>query len=87
MLVRRTDPVADLVLARGLRVAILDADFNGPSQARMAGVQEALLVPGSHKVALPRTATCISRMTPKDSMVKAPVTSGENSTGTMSRRW
>jgi ATP-binding protein involved in chromosome partitioning len=41
--------------ARGLRIAILDADFNGPSQARMAGVQEALFVPSSHKVALPRT--------------------------------
>jgi ATP-binding protein involved in chromosome partitioning len=52
--------------ARGFRIAILDADFNGPSQARMAGVQEALFVPppsptgfgaagGSHKVALPRT--------------------------------
>jgi len=41
--------------ARGLRIAILDADFNGPSQARMAGVQGALFVPGRHKVALPRT--------------------------------
>jgi ATP-binding protein involved in chromosome partitioning len=41
--------------ARGLRIAILDADFNGPSQARMAGVQEAPFVPSSHKVALPRT--------------------------------
>src|SRR4029078_482027 len=41
--------------ARGLRIAILDADFNGPSQARMAGVQEALFVPGSEKVSLPRT--------------------------------
>jgi ATP-binding protein involved in chromosome partitioning len=40
-------------------VAILDADFNGPSQARMAGVQGALFVPGRHKVALPRTANGI----------------------------
>jgi ATP-binding protein involved in chromosome partitioning len=40
---------------RGLRIAILDADFNGPSQARMAGVQDAVFVPGSKKVALPRT--------------------------------
>jgi ATP-binding protein involved in chromosome partitioning len=31
--------------ARGLRIAILDADFNGPSQARMAGVQGAVFVP------------------------------------------
>ena len=45
---------------RGLRIGILDADFNGPSQARMAGVQEALFVPGSHKVALPRTTNGIA---------------------------
>ncbi len=47
--------LASVLRARGLRIAILDADFNGPSQARMAGVQGALFVPGSHKVALPRT--------------------------------
>ena len=47
--------LAGALRARGLRIAILDADFNGPSQARMAGVEEALFVPGSHKVALPRT--------------------------------
>jgi ATP-binding protein involved in chromosome partitioning len=47
--------LAGALRALGLRIAILDADFNGPSQARMAGVQGALFVPGSHKVALPRT--------------------------------
>ena len=58
--------LAGALRARGLRVAILDADFNGPSQARMAGVQEALFVPlpspqgvgqasRRGKVALPRT--------------------------------
>src|SRR5262245_53008461 len=47
--------LAGALRAMGLRIAILDADFNGPSQARMAGVQGALFVPGSHKVALPRT--------------------------------
>jgi len=47
--------LAGALRARGLRIAILDADFNGPSQARMAGVQSGLFVPGSHKVALPRT--------------------------------
>ena len=52
--------VAGALRARGLRVAILDADFNGPSQARMAGVQDAVFVPGSHKVALPRTVNGIS---------------------------
>ncbi|HEY8549178.1 MAG TPA: P-loop NTPase [Vicinamibacterales bacterium] len=39
----------------GLCVAILDADFNGPSQARMAGVEQAPLIPGHGKVLLPRT--------------------------------
>jgi ATP-binding protein involved in chromosome partitioning len=51
--------LAGALRARGLRIAILDADFNGPSQARMAGVQGAVFVPGKHKVALPRTANGI----------------------------
>ena len=51
--------LAGALRARGLRVAIVDADFNGPSQARMAGVQDALFVPGSDKVALPRTTSGI----------------------------
>jgi ATP-binding protein involved in chromosome partitioning len=52
--------LAGALRARGLRIAILDADFNGPSQARMAGVQGGLFVPGSHKVALPRTRNGIA---------------------------
>lgn len=52
--------LAGALRARGLRIAILDADFNGPSQARMAGVQGALFVPGSQKVALPRTQNGIA---------------------------
>src|SRR5215203_2939342 len=51
--------LAGALRAGGLRIAIFDADFNGPSQARMAGVQGALFVPGSHKVALPRTSNGI----------------------------
>ena len=51
--------LAEALRARGLRIAILDADFNGPSQAHMAGVEGALFVPGSRKVALPRTRTGI----------------------------
>jgi ATP-binding protein involved in chromosome partitioning len=47
--------LAGALRARGLRIAILDADFNGPSQARMAGVQNALFVPGLTKAALPKT--------------------------------
>jgi Mrp family chromosome partitioning ATPase len=53
--------LAGALRARGLRIAILDADFNGPSQARMAGVERALFVPGSHKVALPRTTSSRAR--------------------------
>jgi ATP-binding protein involved in chromosome partitioning len=56
--------LAGALRARGLRIAILDADFNGPSQARMAGVQGALFVPGPgpgrQKVTLPRTADGIA---------------------------
>ena len=52
--------LAGALRARGLRIAILDADFNGPSQARMAGVQEALFVPGAHKVSLPRSSNGIA---------------------------
>src|SRR6187402_3411079 len=52
--------LAGALRARGLRIAILDADFNGPSQARMAGVQGALFVPGTHKVSLPRTTNGIA---------------------------
>jgi len=52
--------LAGALRARGLRVAILDADFNGPSQARMAGVQNAPIVPGSSKVALPKTKNGIA---------------------------
>jgi ATP-binding protein involved in chromosome partitioning len=51
--------LANALRARGLRIAILDADFNGPSQARMAGVQGAPFVPGTHKVSLPRTTNGI----------------------------
>jgi ATP-binding protein involved in chromosome partitioning len=51
--------LAEALRARGLRIAILDADFNGPSQARMSGVQNATFVPGAAKVALPKTATGI----------------------------
>ena len=51
--------LAGALRARGLRVAILDADFNGPSQARMAGVRDALFVPGTDTVSLPHTSNGI----------------------------
>ena len=45
-------------VARGERVAILDADFNGPTQAHMAGLGAAPWVPGEGgRLALPRRRT------------------------------
>lgn len=49
-----------LALARawrrdGRRVAILDADFNGPCQARMAGLAGVPWLPGEHGLALPKS--------------------------------
>jgi ATP-binding protein involved in chromosome partitioning len=52
--------LASALRAKGLRIAILDADFNGPSQGRMAGVQGAVFVPGSHKAVLPRSRNGIA---------------------------
>ena len=52
--------LARVLHARGLRVAILDADFNAPAQARMAGVQGAMFVPGRDRVSLPRTGDGIA---------------------------
>lgn len=51
--------LASALRARGLRIAILDADFNGPSQARMAGVQGAVFVPGTGKASLPKSSNGI----------------------------
>lgn len=40
---------------RGFNAAILDADFNGPSIARMAGLREATMLPGVSGLILPQT--------------------------------
>jgi ATP-binding protein involved in chromosome partitioning len=39
----------------GSKVAIVDADFNGPTQARMTGLRGAVPVPGAEGIALPKT--------------------------------
>ena len=49
-----TRALASALAARGMSVAILDADFNGPTQARMAGIQGSVPVPGPEGLALPR---------------------------------
>jgi ATP-binding protein involved in chromosome partitioning len=74
--------LAAALRARGLRIAILDADFNGPSQARMAGVAGALFagppsplrgsgVASGGRVALPRTSNGI-RIFSMGSLVPEP---------------
>jgi len=51
-----TMQLACALRADGAAVAILDADLNGPSQARMAGLGAAPLVPGTDGLVMPRTA-------------------------------
>jgi ATP-binding protein involved in chromosome partitioning len=50
-----TMQLAVALRARGAAVAILDADFNGPSQARMAGLTDTPMLPGAHGALMPRT--------------------------------
>ncbi len=52
-----TSEIARALRRRGLRVAVLDADLNGPSQARLAGVGAAPLVPGPRGgLSMPRSS-------------------------------
>ncbi|HSD10590.1 MAG TPA: P-loop NTPase [Candidatus Binatia bacterium] len=45
--------------AAGASVAVLDADLNGPSQARIAGLAATMLVPGLEGLVMPRTPSGI----------------------------
>lgn len=47
--------LARALRASGLEVGLLDADLNGPSQARLAGVPKAAIVPSGETISLPRT--------------------------------
>lgn len=47
--------LASAMASRGWNVAILDADLNGPSQARLGGIGSAPPVPGANGLILPRT--------------------------------
>jgi ATP-binding protein involved in chromosome partitioning len=51
-----TRHLAGALRQRGHRVAVLDADLNGPTQARLAGVQGVPPVPGERGLRLPRSA-------------------------------
>jgi len=48
--------LARALLAEGRRVAVLDCDLNGPTQAQMAGVSGKPWVPGEEGLELPRGA-------------------------------
>jgi len=50
-----TRALAAALAARGSKVAIVDADFNGPTQARMTGLRGAVPVPGAEGIALPKS--------------------------------
>ncbi len=50
-----TIQLAAAFAARGWEVAVLDADLNGPSQARLAGLAKTPLLPGPAGAVLPRT--------------------------------
>jgi len=47
--------LAAALAARGTDVAVLDADLNGPTQARMAGVTGTAPLPADGRMALPRS--------------------------------
>jgi ATP-binding protein involved in chromosome partitioning len=48
--------LARALVGRGLSVAILDADLNGPCQARLSGLGSLAPLPGPNGLALPRNA-------------------------------
>jgi ATP-binding protein involved in chromosome partitioning len=54
-----TMQLAEAFRARGEQVAILDADLNGPTQARLSGLRNAPIVPGPRGLVPPKTASGI----------------------------
>jgi ATP-binding protein involved in chromosome partitioning len=50
-----TRALAAAVAARGFKTAVVDADFNGPTQARMTGLTGAIPIPVADGIALPRS--------------------------------
>ena len=76
--------IASALNQRGLRVSVLDADINGPSMARLAGLKDAPLVPGKKGLVLPRTKSGIGilsfgSMVPESEAVDFPSVSGGES--------
>lgn len=48
---------------KGLNVAVLDADFNGPSLARLSGIKSTLPVPGKRGMSVPKTGDGVGVVT------------------------
>ncbi len=46
--------IASALHRRGQKIAVLDADLNGPSQARLAGLRDVPPIPGPRGLAMPR---------------------------------
>ncbi len=55
-----TMQLAEALRAGGARVAILDADLNGPTQARLGGLRGTPVMPGAHGLVPPRTASGVA---------------------------
>jgi ATP-binding protein involved in chromosome partitioning len=49
--------VASVLQRRGLELAILDADLNGPSQARLAGLRDVPPIPDTQGLTMPRSSS------------------------------
>ena len=79
--------LAGALRARGLRVAVLDADLNGPSQARMAGVAEMRLLPGGRKVALPQSTDGVAVFSMGSLLAEAAPLAFESTTHDASHTW
>jgi ATP-binding protein involved in chromosome partitioning len=81
-----TMALAQALAARGKKVAILDADFNGPTQAHLAGLGETPWVPGPDGLTLPRRPDGVgvlslgSLLAPGGELRFVTVSSGEQQT-------
>ena len=49
--------IASALGESGHEIAVLDADLNGPCQARLAGLRDVTAIPGERGLAMPRTAS------------------------------
>lgn len=88
-----TFQLASVLRARGLKVGILDADLNGPCQARMAGLREAVFVPGPDGLVPPRSrdgigVVSLGTVVPESEAVSfASVSRGESHTWRATREF